>query len=276
MSPALDDSPGGSPATPAYAPTRATASPSLHQRTAFSTGDRGAAAVRFTTVVAPLAAAPLAEAAVRLGLPVGFAPAAIRRLEPGPPIVGPAVPCRHSGSVDVFLEALDGAPAGAVLVIDNEGRLDEGCIGDLTALEVGGAGLAGIVVWGLHRDGAELRRIGLPIWSLGSVPFGPRGARDAPADRLRGAMVGDVEVTSRMTVAADDDGVIFLPTDRLAAVAELAARIAVREAAQAAAVRSGRSLREQLRFAEYLERRSRDPGATFREHLREVGGAIET
>ncbi|HSL33113.1 MAG TPA: hypothetical protein VK871_05650, partial [Candidatus Limnocylindrales bacterium] len=76
-----------------------------------------------------LAAAPLADAAVRLGLTVAFAPPAVRRFRPGLPIVGPAVPCRHSGSVDVFLEALGGAPAGGILVIDNGGRLDEGCIG---------------------------------------------------------------------------------------------------------------------------------------------------
>lgn len=223
-----------------------------------------------------LAAAPLADAAVRLGLTVAFAPPAVRRFMPGPPIVGPAVPCRHSGSVDVFLEALEGAPAGGILVIDNGGRLDEGCIGDLTALEVAGAGLAGIVVWGLHRDAAELRTIELPIWSLGSVPFGPRGARDAPPDRLERALVGDVEVTAAMTVAADDDGVIFLPTERLAEVQELGARIAVREAAQAEEMRAGRSLREQLRFGDYLERRSQEPGYGFREHLTDVGGAIET
>lgn len=223
-----------------------------------------------------LAAAPLADAAVRLGLTVAFAPPAVRRFTPGPPIVGPAVPCRHSGSVDVFLEALEGAPAGGILIIDNGGRLDEGCIGDLTALEVAGAGLAGIVVWGLHRDAAELRTIELPIWSLGSVPFGPRGARDAPADRLERALVGDIEVTAAMTVAADDDGVIFLPTERLAEVQELGARIARREAAQAGEMRAGRSLREQLRLAEYLERRSREPGYGFREHLTDVGGAIET
>ena len=73
----------------------------------------------------------------------------------------------------MFLEALERAgrdAVGRVLVIDNDGRLDEGCIGDLVALECASAGIAGIVIWGLHRDSAELRRMGLPVFSLGRAP----------------------------------------------------------------------------------------------------------
>jgi len=46
---------------------------------------------------------------------------------------------------------MQSARRGDVLVIDNGGRLDEGCIGDLTALEAEHCGLAGIIVWGAHR-----------------------------------------------------------------------------------------------------------------------------
>ncbi len=71
---------------------------------------------------------------------------------PGSRIAGRVLPARHYGSVDIFLEAMETAGKGDVLVIDNHGRRDEACIGDLTVLEAQAAGLSGIVVWGFHRD----------------------------------------------------------------------------------------------------------------------------
>jgi 4-hydroxy-4-methyl-2-oxoglutarate aldolase len=65
----------------------------------------------------------------------------------GTPFSGGARPITHSGSVDVFLDAVDDAPAGSVLVIDNSGRDDEACVGDLIVLEARLARLAGLVVW---------------------------------------------------------------------------------------------------------------------------------
>jgi hypothetical protein len=55
-----------------------------------------------------------------------------------------------------------------------------------------------------------------------------------------------------------------------------AAAIVDRERAQADAMTEGRTLRDQLRFDEYLERRAIDPEYDFRRHLAEVRGAIET
>ncbi len=47
------------------------------------------------------------------------------------------------------------------------------------------------------------------------------------------------------------------------------------ERRHAAQIRDGLSLRRQVRFDRYLTRRQQVPSLTFREHLRDVGGAIE-
>jgi regulator of RNase E activity RraA len=216
-----------------------------------------------------------ADACLRLGIELRLAPAGIRPLVRGVNVTGRVLPARHSGSVDVFLEALDAAQAGDVLVIDNQCRSDEACVGDLVAIEAMRCGLGGLVVWGLHRDSAELRTIGIPVFSYGSFSAGPRRLEPALPGALVSCRFGAFEVTPSDLVVADDDGVLFVPAGRWSEVREAASEISRRERAQAAAARAGTTLRSQLRFAEYLARRASDPSYTFRLHLRRLGGAIE-
>ena len=227
------------------------------------------------TSSAPPATAAIADAAVRLGIAVGTAPVDLVALLPGRPFAGPAAPVTHLGSVDVLLETIDDAPLGAVLVVDNGGRDDEACVGDLMLLEAATAGMSGAVIWGRHRDTAQLREIGLPVFSRGAHPFGPR--RVPPAGTaMRSAFLDGVAVTPEHWIVADDDGVLVIGAgDREVLFAE-AARIQSVEGAQAERMRAGASLRDQLDFARYRRMRADDPGLTLRRYLAETGGAIET
>jgi regulator of RNase E activity RraA len=224
---------------------------------------------------ATLTTAHLADACLRAQVPVRCAPAAVRPVVPGGRVAGRVCPARHVGSVDVFLEALEHAAPGDVLVVDNDGRTDEACVGDLAVLEVRQAGLAGVVIWGLHRDTEDILAIGLPVFSTGSLPTGPQRCDQRPDNALTEARVGEWTVGPADMVFGDADGVLFVPADRVEDILARAEAIRDTERRQAELIRSGTALRDQVRFAEFLARRAETPTLTFREHLRAVGGAIE-
>jgi regulator of RNase E activity RraA len=219
-----------------------------------------------------LTTAHVADACLRAGVPVRTVSLTAVA---GGRVAGRVLPAQHVGSVDVFLEAFESAADGDVLVVDNGGRRDEACVGDLVALEAKAAGVAGIVIWGLHRDTVDITAIGLPVFSLGAMPTGPLRLDPQPTDALSTATVGDWTVSRDDVALGDEDGVVFVPADRVDEVTGLAESIRDTEHRQAAEIRAGRSLREQVRFAEYLTARAADPALTFRQHLRAVRGAIE-
>lgn len=220
--------------------------------------------------------AALADAILTRGSLPRVAPK-ISALRSGTRVAGRAHPVVHRGSVDVILEAISSLETGEVLVVDDGGRRDRACVGDLIALEAWHAGAAAMVVWGTHRDSAQLADIELPIYTLGSCPTGP--LPNDPADEARHntlePRIGETAVGPTDVVVADDDGVLIVAADLYAAASEEAARIQAMEAAQASQMRSGRSLRDQVRFTDFLEHRSRVPHLTFRDHLAAESRAIE-
>jgi 4-hydroxy-4-methyl-2-oxoglutarate aldolase len=225
----------------------------------------------FTCLSTPL----MADACIRHNLAIRVAPSGIRALTPNSRLAGRVLPVRHYGSVDVFLEAMGNATPGDVLIIDNNGRSDEGCIGDLTALEARAWELQGIVVWGSHRDTPELLQIGFPIFSCGTCPAGPQRLDAREPDALERANLGELSVSGEDIVFADEDGVLFVASEHVGEVISTAQEIHQTERQQAEDLQSGKKLHEQLKFDEYIKQRDIHAAYTFREHLRKIGGAVE-
>jgi regulator of RNase E activity RraA len=217
----------------------------------------------------------ITDACVRLGVFMRVAPIGIKPLVPGWRIAGRVLPVRHSGSVDIFLEVMANADAGDILIIDNAARKHEGCIGDLTVLEAQANSLGGIAVWGFHRDTSQLIKIGFPVFSYGAFPVGPKRAYPRGSDALTTARFGDFKLTADDVVFGDDDGVVFALLQDVEDIISLARTIAKTEKRQAENIKNGKTLSQQLKFDEYLKKRSKNSAYSFREHLQKIGGAIE-
>lgn len=214
--------------------------------------------------------AALWDAGVRLGHRLGLPPLPLRPAAPGMRLAGPLRRIHHTEGVASIFEGLDSAREGDVLLIDNEGRDDEACVGDLVAIEARLAGVKGLVVWGCHRDTDELAVIGLPVFSLGPCPSSPT-LRPAP----EGAGAHSFEVGTGDVAVGDADGLVIVPAALHAEVVEVARAIVRAEHRQADRALNGVSLREQLRWEEFRERRREDPSYTFRAHLSRTNGALE-
>jgi len=183
------------------------------------------------------------------GLPV--VDPAIRAMVPDVRFAGPALTVVAPDDHLPVLSALHAASPGDVLVIVNAGGRRAVC-GELFATEARRRGLAGIVIDGLCRDVAGLRRLGLPLFARGTVPAsGGTVSRSALGQPVR---CGGVDVKPGDIVFGDDDGLVIAPAERIEAALEGGEAIARAERAMLAAMAEGRPVHDLTSYAEHAAR----------------------
>jgi 4-hydroxy-4-methyl-2-oxoglutarate aldolase len=183
------------------------------------------------------------------GLPV--VDPGVHAIVPDMRMAGPALTVIAQDDHLPVFAALDAAAPGDVLVVVNGGG-SRAVVGELFATEAKRRGVAGIVVDGLCRDVAGLRRLGLPFFARGTVPAsGSTASRTALNQRVR---CGGVDVAPGDIVFGDDDGLVIAPSDRIAAALEGGEAIARAERAMLTAMGDGRALHELTNYAEHAER----------------------
>lgn len=167
----------------------------------------------------------VSDAMERLGLPrsvlTGFC-----RIAPGT-VAGRAltvrqVPKRQTAARDARLVrhgeiGTSLAQPGDFVVVDAGGRRDIAAWGHNHAARCQARGVAGILVNGAVRDTADLGRLGLPVFHLGSSPVASRWDQET-AEIGGTVVVAGVQIRQGDVILGDEDGLIVLVPEQLASV----------------------------------------------------------
>lgn len=107
-----------------------------------------------------------------------------------------------------------------VLVLDG-GPPDVSCWGGNATRLAANAGVGGVVVDGGFRDVSEIRDVAVPVFGRSRTP--KTGQRRLTVDRVGEPVeIGDVTVAPNDLVVADATGIVVVPDDAVAAVADTA------------------------------------------------------
>lgn len=165
-------------------------------------------------------------------------------------VIGPAFTVRCQDDLLGVLRAIETAAPGDVVVVDGGGR-ELAFGGELFARGALVRGLAGIIVDGGYRDIGYVSGGPLPVYSRSITPVA------APANRLGELQVpvtcGGVVVRPGDVVLADDEGVIVVDAERVAALLDAAAAIKATERRLIEKLAAGETLSNGMNLQEHVE-----------------------
>lgn len=166
-------------------------------------------------------------------------------------MAGRAVTAVANGDLMSVLAALEIGGEGDVLVVASAG-CDQAVSGELFGTEAFRRGMAGVVIDGLSRDSAALRRLGIPFYSRGVTPKAPP-AITVPQVQVT-LVIGEVEVRPNDILIGDDDGIIVGSAADFEAIVDAAEAIQTREKALRLSIENGSSLFDALNFTDHRDR----------------------
>ncbi len=152
---------------------------------------------------------------------------------------------------------IDEVPAGAVVVIDNGGRLDATVWGDILTTVAHRDGVAGTVIDGVCRDIGRSIELGYPIFARANTM---RTGKDRVAAQAfqEPVQLAGVRVEPADWIVGDGDGVVIVPASRAVDIVSTAEEIAAAEdrIREAVAGREPlRAARKRLRYHDLQTKR---------------------
>lgn len=185
--------------------------------------------------LAKLPAANIGDAMDRLGV----ADSAIQAVWPGARLAGPAFTVwTRPGDNQGIHRALQLARSGDVIVVAGGGDESRALLGELIGERAINLGIAGFALDGAARDAEALGEIGMPVFARAITPAGPY--KDGPSRLGSPVAFGGVPVMPGDIVIGDSDGVVVIPREQAAAVAEAAEAVFADETNRRAAILADR------------------------------------
>lgn len=168
----------------------------------------------------------------------------------GETIIGAAVTCKWEiGKLDdvedinkYVYDPLDQAPAGSIWVIESGTDEIYSMFGDIITQSCKQRGMLGAVTDNGCRDIEEMKKQGFAVFAKTTIPFGPKGLKPTGANVP--ITCGGVDINPGDLIAADIDGVIVIPKEYIAAVAEGVAKHLAFEQDVRRKVEAGETLRD--------------------------------
>lgn len=143
----------------------------------------------------------------------------------------------------VVHKAIDMAQPGDILVIDRNGDRKHACWGEMTSLGALVKGVTATIVDGPATDVVEIEEMEYLVFSRGISPITTRSlAMSGEINTV--VQCGGVSVAPGDIILADDNGVLVLKPDQVAALVEHCEPIAQREPTTRQRLRSGEPLAE--------------------------------
>ncbi|MDG1707289.1 MAG: RraA family protein [Emcibacteraceae bacterium] len=147
-------------------------------------------------------------------------------VEHGETIIGPAITCKWEiGKLDdvedinkYVYDPLGQAPAGSVWVIESGTEEIFSMFGDIITQSCKQRGMLGAVTDNGCRDIVEMKKQGFAVFAKTTIPYGPKGLKPTGANVP--ITCGGVDINPGDLIAADIDGVIVIPKDKIDELAE--------------------------------------------------------
>lgn len=135
-------------------------------------------------------------------------------------------------------EAIEAARPGDVIVIDNGGRNDVSCWGEVLSYAAQTKGVAGVVIDGAFRDLDAIREIGFPVYARCVVPVTARG-RITQESFNQLIQCGGAQVRPDDIIVADASGVVVIPVEKAEEVISVASELLEKENAMIEELKKG-------------------------------------